>query len=172
MKIILAVDKNFGIGKNNKLLFHIKKDLQHFKDITENSIVIMGRKTYESMSKALPKRENVVITRNKNYKLNDAKVFYDKEDVLDFVKNNSENEAFIIGGSEIVDLFLDDCDEAILTKVLETKDADSYLHNFDKDENFEIIEKSEVYEENDHKFYYVSYRRKKWKKNYLLQTPA
>lgn len=162
MKIILAVDRDFGIGKDNKLLFHLKKDLAHFKDLTLNNIVIMGRKTYNSMNGVLPKRENIVLTRNKDLKLDDALVFNDIENLLEYVKENkNDREVFVIGGKEIVDLLLDFCDEAIITKIDAKKDADTFLHNFDKDENFEIVNKSEDYYENDLKFNYITYRRKK-----------
>lgn len=161
MKIILAVDENFAIGKDNKLLFHISEDLKHFKKTTLNSIVIMGRKTYESMGGALPKRDNLILTRNKDYKADDAKVFTDKEDILTYVKNNPDKEAFVIGGGEIVNIFLDDCDEAIITKVMEkVEDADTYLHNFDKDPDFDLVEESDIKEEDGVKFIYVRYRRK------------
>lgn len=161
MKIILAVDENFAIGKDNKLLFHISEDLKHFKKTTLNSIVIMGRKTYESMGGALPKRDNLILTRNKDYKADDAKVFTDKEDILNYVKNNPDKEAFVIGGGEIVNIFLDDCDEAIITKVMEkVEDADTYLHNFDKDPDFDLVEESDIKEEDGVKFIYVIYRRK------------
>lgn len=168
MKIILAVDKNFAIGKDNKLLFHISEDLKHFKKTTLNSIVIMGRKTYESMGGALPRRDNIILSRNKNYKAENALVFTRKEEVLNYVKENQNKEAFVIGGEEIVEVFLDECDEAIITKVMEeVDDADTFLHNFDNDPNFEISEESEIHEENEKKFVYIKYRRKKWKKNFL-----
>lgn len=163
MKIILAVDRDFGIGKDNKLLFHLKKDLAHFKDLTLNNIVIMGRKTYKSMNGALSKRENIVLTRNKDLKLDDALVFNSPQKLLKYVRENkNDREVFVIGGKEIVDLLLDFCDEAIITKIDSEKDADTFLHNFDKDENFEIVNKSEDYYENDLKFNYITYRRKKW----------
>lgn len=162
MKIILAVDRDFGIGKDNKLLFHLKKDLAHFKDLTLNNIVIMGRKTYKSMNGVLPKRENIVLTRNKDLKLDDALVFNSPQNILKYVRENkNDREVFVIGGKEIVDLLLDFCDEAIITKIDAKKDADTFLHNFDKDENFEIVNKSEDYYENNLKFNYITYRRKK-----------
>ncbi|MDD7305282.1 MAG: dihydrofolate reductase [Peptoniphilaceae bacterium] len=162
MKIILAVDDNFAIGKNNKLLFHIKKDLKHFKNTTLNSILIMGRKTYESMGGALSFRDNLILTRNKAYKADDAKVFTSKDEILAYVNNKPDKDAFVIGGGEIVKVFLDYCDEVILTKVMEKVDhADTFLHNFDLDPDFEIVEQSSLQEENGVKFKYVIYRRKK-----------
>jgi dihydrofolate reductase len=160
MKIILAVDQNFGIGKDNKLLFHAKKDLQHFKETTLNSIVIMGRKTYESMGRALPKRDNLILTRNPDYKADGAKVFNSKEEILSYLEKNPDKEVFVIGGSQIVDIFLENCDKAILTKFLAKKDADTFLHNFDKDPAWEIEKESDLVEENGLKFKYVEYRRK------------
>lgn len=161
MKIILAVDENFAIGKDNKLLFHISEDLKHFKKTTLDSIVIMGRKTYESMGGALPKRDNIILTRNKDYEAKDARVFTSKDEILKYVEENKDKKAFVIGGSEIVDIFLDDCDEAILTKVRKkVDDADRFLHNFDKDPDFVLVEESDIYEEDGIKFSYVRYRRR------------
>lgn len=158
MKIILAVDMNNAIGYKNKLLFHIKRDLNNFKHITENNIVIMGRKTYESMGSGLKNRINVVLTRNKNYKLNDAYVFNDKKSLLDFV-NSKDKEAFVIGGSEIVDLLIDHCNEAYITKVYERKNADTFLFDFNNSKDWEIYEKSGIIEEDDYKFQFIKYRR-------------
>lgn len=158
MKIILAVDKNWGIGKDGKMLFHIKKDLAHFKSYTLGNICIMGRKTYESMGGALPDRENIVLTRNKNYKSKDAKVFTNYKEVLSYVKERRE-EVFVIGGEKIVEIFLEYCDEAIITKIYESKKADSFLHNFDQDVDWSLSEESDIMEENGVSFRYVRYRR-------------
>ena len=159
MKIILAVDENWGIGKGNEMLFHLSTDLKHFKEETIHNIVIMGRNTYESMGSGLTDRENIVLSRNTDYRLDDAKVFNDYKEVLSFVEN-SPNEAYVIGGSQIVEIFLPFCNEAIITKIYASRDADTYLHNFDKDNNFEIINKSGINKENGIKFEYITYRRK------------
>ncbi|MSS77846.1 dihydrofolate reductase [Anaerococcus sp. WCA-380-WT-2B] len=161
MKIILAVDRDFGIGKDNKLLFRLKKDLAHFKKLTLNNIVIMGRKTYESMGGGLPRRENIVLTRNKDYKINDGLVFNNVVKLLSYLeKNKNDRDIFVIGGNEIVELLLSFCDEAIITKIDTKKDADTFLHNFDNDKNFEIYKESDIINENDTNFKYVYYRRK------------
>ena len=159
MKIILAVDQNWGIGRDNEMLFHLKKDLGHFRNLTMGNIVIMGRNTYESIGKALDGRENLVLTRNKDYKLDDALVFHSLNDILAYVKEK-DKEIFVIGGRQIVDLFLPYCEEAIITKIFDQKDADTYLHNFDLDNEFEIKTESEIFDENGIKFKYVNYRRK------------
>ena len=167
MKLILAVDENWGIGKDNEMLFHLKKDLKHFKEITIGNIVIMGRNTYESMGQALPDRENIILTRNSDYKADDAKIFNNPADILSYIKN-SNKEVFVIGGSQIADIFLPYIGEAIITKIKAKKDADSYLHNFDQDPYFEIISESKEYEENEINFSYVTYRRKKWARQKFL----
>ena len=159
MKLILAVDENWGIGKDNKMLFHIKKDLKHFKDTTYGKIVIMGRNTYESIGQALPGRKNIVLTRNPDYEAKNVKVFNNPDDVLEYIKD-SKKEVFVIGGAEIVDIFLPYIDEAIITKIKAKKDADTYLHNFDQDKDFKLVSESQNHEENGMHFSYVSYRRK------------
>lgn len=158
MKIVLAVDKNWGIGKDNEMLFHLKKDLSHFRKTTLGNIVIMGRGTYESIGKALEGRKNLVLSKDVEYKLEDALVFNDVKQVLDLVKD-ADKEAFVIGGEQIVDLFLPYCDEAIITKIYASRPADTYLHNFDCDPDFVISNQSEVFEEDGIRFSYVTYRR-------------
>ena len=159
MKLILAVDENWGIGMDNEMLFHIKKDLNHFKDTTYGNIVIMGRNTYESIGQALPGRKNIVLTRNPDYKAKNVEVFNNPDDVLAYIKD-SKKEIFVIGGAEVVDIFLPYIDEAIITKIKAEKDADTYLHNFDQDKDFELINKTQDYEENGIHVSYVTYRRK------------
>lgn len=161
MKIILAVDKNWGIGKDGKMLYHIKSDLMHFKDTTINNICIMGRKTYESMGGGLSSRENLVLSRNKDFKIDDGLVFSSPEDVLSYVKNSSK-EAFVIGGDKIVETFLPYCDEAIITKIDGEKEADTFLHNFDDDPSWRVYEKSNIFTEDGVSFEYVTYRRIIW----------
>jgi len=96
---VVVVDENLGIGRNNQLLVHFPADLKHFKKITTGHTVIMGRKTYESMGKALPNRRNIVITRQKDYVLADAEVTHSLKEALD--SSNTENEVFVVGGAEI-----------------------------------------------------------------------
>ena len=81
-----------------------------------------------------------------------------KRQILNYIKD-SKKEAFVIGGAEIVDIFLPYIDEAIITKIKAKKDADTYLHNFDQDKDFELVSESQNYEENGIHFSYVNYRR-------------
>ena len=159
MKLVLAVDKNWAIGKDNQMLYDLKKDLKHFKETTTGGLVIMGRKTFDSMGFALPNRENIILSRNKNLKRDGASVFNKVEEVIAYSKN-SDKEAFVIGGAEICELFLGEIDEAIITKIDAESAADTFLHNFDEDPDFEIIEESNPIMDNGIEIKFVRYKRK------------
>lgn len=158
MILIIAVDQNWGIGKDNEMLFHLKKDLAHFRQVTLGKIVIMGRKTYDSIGHALPDRDNLVLSQDQSLELPDAKVFNRVFDILNYTMDD-RSDTYVIGGAKIADLFLDVTQKAIITKIFDQKDADTYLHNFDTDHDFEIIHESEVYEEDGIKFQIVTYER-------------
>jgi dihydrofolate reductase len=104
---IAAVGKNGVIAKGQDLPWTIPEDMKFFRDSTRDHIVIMGRKTYQALGSAMPKRKNAVITRDQNFKLVDAKIFHDLNDAIAFYKNQKELAAktiFIIGGAEIYKL--------------------------------------------------------------------
>lgn len=162
MKLILAVDKNWAIGQDNKMLYDLKKDLKHFKETTTGGLVIMGRKTFDSMGAALPNRENIILSRDENLKRDGALVFNDIREIISYA-NESDKEAFVIGGSQICDLFLDEIDEAIITKIDAESAADTYLHNFDEDPDFEIVEESSPIIDNGIEIKFVRYKRKEKK---------
>jgi len=102
------MDNNHLIGTNNQLPWHLPADLKHFKEITMHKPIVMGRKTFESIGKALPHRENIIITRNIDYTPPDnTLVFYDIESVIQYAKHQHYPELMIIGGEEIFRKFLD-----------------------------------------------------------------
>jgi dihydrofolate reductase len=110
MKLIVAVSKNWGIGKNNDLLWHLPEDMKFFKETTAGSIIITGRKNYESIPakfRPLPGRENIILTRDLNYTSNHPKmhVVHNWEDILKKVEElqseNPEKSVFVIGGGQI-----------------------------------------------------------------------
>lgn len=102
---VVAFDQKHCIGKDNALAWHIPEDLKHFKAITTGGVVIMGRKTFESIGKPLPNRTNWVITRDKSWTADGVKVAHSIEQVLELasidVINSDKNQLFIIGGGEI-----------------------------------------------------------------------
>ena len=121
VNIIVAISENNAIGKNNKLLFRLKKDVENFKKITTNNIVIMGRKTYESIGKPLSNRINVVLSRNNNLKNDSISIFNDLKSAIDEMKIfYPEKDIFIIGGGQIYKQAIEEnlVDKLIITKVI------------------------------------------------------
>lgn len=143
--IIVAVCNNNVIGGNNKLLWHISEDLKRFKNITTGHTIIMGRKTFESLKKPLPNRHHVILTRDKNYKVdsNQVTVVNDIETIMKTYEN-SGSEIFIIGGGEIYNLFLPYCDKLYLTKVNKDFEGDTYFPEINYNE-WTVTESSEGY---------------------------
>jgi dihydrofolate reductase len=139
ISLIVAFDQEKGIGKNNDLMWHLPNDMKFFKETTLGQIVVMGRKNYESIPekyRPLPKRENVILTRNKNYQASDCKVFHSLEECAEHYKNEEERTVFIIGGGEIYRQALDlnILSEMYITHVNSTFDADTFFPDFDLNE--------------------------------------
>ena len=128
ISMILAVSENGVIGRKNQLPWKkISADLRHFKRITAGHSVIMGRKTYESLGKALPKRRNIVVTRNRDWQAEDAEVFHSLEAAI--AACNGETEIFIIGGSTIYNKALEMglAQRIHLTRIHETFSGDTFF---------------------------------------------
>jgi dihydrofolate reductase len=108
--MIVAHGPNNEIGLNNKLLWHIKEDLQHFKKMTTGKYILMGRKTFDSIGKALPHRTNIVLTKDENFKPEGVIVINSPHDVFDLILNSEKEdedlELVICGGEEIYKLYL------------------------------------------------------------------
>ena len=128
--IIVAASENDVIGNNNKLIWHLSKDLIRFKNLTKGHHVIMGRKTFESMPKALPNRTNVVITRNKNYTAENITVVDSLENALKVCKDDPQ--PFIIGGGEIYRIGLTYAKRIELTRVFDNFEGDTTFPQIDK----------------------------------------
>jgi dihydrofolate reductase len=144
ISIIVAMDRNRGIGKNNDLMWHLPADMKFFKETTSGQIVIMGRKNYESIPtrfRPLPNRENVVLTRNIDFKADGCKVFHSLEDCLAYYNGENDRTIFIIGGGEIYRQALEiGCvDEMYITHVDNSYGADTFFKEFDE-EKWQISE--------------------------------
>ena len=153
INIIAAVGKNLELGKDNKLIWKIPNDLKYFKMLTLGKTVVMGRKTYESIGKALLGRKNVVLTKQ-NIDIDDCIVINDYKDILSI-----NNDVFIIGGESIYKLFLPYADNLYLTEInAQCLNADTYFPYFDKNLYDKEIISSESY--NGLSYSYVIYRKK------------
>ena len=132
ISIIVAISKNQVIGKNNQLIWHLPKDMKFFMDTTMNTVVIMGRKNYESIPKKyrpLKNRKNVIITRNKYYKAENCVVVNSIDESLKFLTNVEKKEVFVIGGGEIYKKFLEKglIDRMYITHIDEQFDGDTFF---------------------------------------------
>lgn len=155
ISMIAAVGRNLELGKGNDLIWHFKEDMKFFKETTTGSSVIMGRKTFESLPKALPNRKNIVITNNSDYVADGGYVVNSIEKALELAGDN----AFIIGGGNIYSQFLPLADKIYLTEIEdECADADTYFPQFDKnDYTADFIAEYEV---NDIRFKHICYTKK------------
>lgn len=146
MKMIVAVDSQWAIGYKGKLLDHIPEDLKKFKEITSGKTVIMGRKTLESLpgGKPLPNRVNVVLTRDKNYSKKGVIVVNDIKTILDEYSND---DCYIVGGSELYSQLLNHCNTVYVTKIYyKYKNVDRFFPNLDNAIRWEckILDKLKV----------------------------
>ena len=123
--IVAAIGRNNALGKDNQLLWRLPKDLRHFKGLTENHPVVMGRKTYESIGKPLPNRTNIVVSRKSGWFEEGILIVSTLKEALKFAKKINE-KIFIIGGGEIYKQTMDQADRLEITLVDANPDADTF----------------------------------------------
>lgn len=121
---------NRALGKNNELIYKISEDLKRFKKITSNHIVIMGRKTFESIGKVLPNRINIVITRNPAFYEDNVITAHSLDEALRLAELKGESEVFIIGGGQIYEEAINKADKLYLTIVEGSPDADTFFPDY------------------------------------------
>ena len=137
--LIVAIDSARGIGKDNDLMWHLPNDMKFFKETTQNQIVVMGRKNYDSIPekyRPLPNRLNVILTRNTDFQAPGCEVFNSLDECLTFFKNESERTIFIIGGGQIYKMALESnrIDEMYITFINKEYGADTFFPTFDVSE--------------------------------------
>ena len=127
MNLIVAVDENWAIGKDNKLLVSIPSDMKFFRETTTGKVVVMGRKTLESFPNGLPlkNRTNIVLTRNRDYQVKDAIVVHSVPELLVKLDKYSSEDVYVIGGDSVYQELLPYCDVAHVTKINHVYAADS-----------------------------------------------
>jgi dihydrofolate reductase len=159
--IIAAIANNNALGKNNQLIWHLPADLKRFKQITLNHCVIMGRKTFESLGKPLPKRTNIVISRNTNLKAEGCILVHSLEEAL-HTALKIDASPYILGGAEIYKQALKIADKLDLTFVHHDFEADAFFPEIDLniwEEKERIYFKAD--EQNKYNYSFVTYKRKK-----------
>ena len=145
ISLIVAIAQNNVIGGDNKLLWHISDDLKRFKKITSGNTIVMGRKTFESLPEVLPNRKHIILTRDKNYTVDNpsVEVIHNINDIINNFKN-SPVEVFIIGGGEIYNQFINSVDKIYLTKVFKNFEGDTTFPEIDYN-NWNITFDSEIF---------------------------
>ena len=160
MKLIVAVSENWGIGKDNDLLFDIPQDMKFFREQTMGKTVILGRKNLESFpgKKPLPKRTNIILTRDEAFACEGAVICHSIEEVL--AHPAADDDAYVIGGEEIYRQLLPYCDTCFVTKVKATVPAQKFMVNLDLLPEWEIAYESEEIEDNGYTIKFCRYERK------------
>jgi dihydrofolate reductase len=162
-ELVSIITENGNIIENIPTEFYIPEDLKRFKEITSNHIVVMGRKTFDTLKKPLINRINIVITKNSSYQ-NNTNLFFCKLEELDNLLNSLNNlnkKIFIIGGCDIYNQLFDKCDKLHLTIVYKDINCQNQLSMNKINSNYEIISESEVYYSDNEKcnYKYISYQK-------------
>ena len=161
MNLIVAVDNNWAIGNKNKLLVSIPNDMKHFREETTDKVVVLGRKTLETFPQGQPlkNRTNIILTKNKNFKVKDAIVAHSLEELLDELKNYEDEDVYVIGGDSVYKQLLPYCKVAHVTKVDHEYEADTYFPNLDKDPEWQITAESDEQTYFDLPYQFLKYER-------------
>ena len=162
MNLIVAADSRWGIGKNGGLLADLPTDMKYFREHTRDKVVVMGRKTLESLpgKKGLPKRVNFVLTSNPDFEAERCTVVHSEDELWEAVSEYEPDDVFLIGGATLYNRFYKYCDKLYVTKIDADLGADTFIVDFDKDPDVEIISESEPVTENGLTYRFVIYRKK------------
>ena len=161
LKILVAFDENRVIGKNNTLIWHLPADLKRFKALTTGHVIIMGRKTFESIGKPLPNRTTIVISRQAGLHIEGAIIAHSVEEAILKAKSITRDDIYIVGGAEIYALSLPLADQILVTQLHDIFEGDAYFPEIPM-ETFEVTEKERgvTDEKNAYQYSYITYTRK------------
>ena len=162
MNLIAAVDKNWAIGRNNKLLVSIPDDMKFFRETTTGKVVVMGRKTLESFpgKKPLKNRVNIVLTSDNSYQVDGAVIVHDMDELHEELKKYNSQDIYVIGGESIYRQLLDECDVAHITKIDFSYEAGAWFPNLDEKEEWVVTADSEEQTYFDLEYYFYKYEKK------------
>lgn len=162
MNLIAAVDQNWGIGFENKLLVSIPDDMKFFRDVTMGKVVVMGRKTFESFpgGGALKGRTNIVMTCNCEFSRDGVLCVNNREELMKELEKYESKDVYIIGGESVYRELLPFCQTAYITKINYAYQADAHFPNLDKEEGWEITAKSEEQTYFNLEYFFYKYEKK------------
>ena len=161
MKLIAAVDKNWGIGYEGKLLVRIPADQKYFRQETTGKVIVMGRKTLESFPQGQPlaNRTNIILTSKKELGVRGIILANSVEATLELLKDYEDDDIYIIGGETVYRQFLDYCDEALITKIDHEYQADAFFPDLDREPGWRL-----EYDTEEQTYFDLEYRFLKYKK--------
>lgn len=162
MNIIVAADSNWGIGNHNSLLVQIPRDQKMFREMTTGKVVVMGRKTLESLPQKQPlkNRTNIILTTDHTYKVKDAILVHSIDELLEELKKYKDEDIYIAGGESIYRQLLPYCRVAHVTKIDYAYQADTYFPNLDEMPEWRITADSEEQTYFDLEYVFLKYERK------------
>lgn len=162
MNLIVAADNKWGIGRDGGLLASIPTDMKYFKEHTLDKVVVMGRRTLESMpgKRGLPKRINYVLTTNPDYEAERCTVVNSEDELWQELSQYEQDDVFLIGGAALYNKFYKLCDRLYVTKMEADLNADTFIVNFDDDPDYEVESESEPITENGITYRFVVYAKK------------
>lgn len=162
MKLIVAVDENWGIGVKGGLLAHLPGDLKYFKEKTQGKVVIMGQNTLISFPKSrpLPNRVNIVLSNDLSFNVEGAIMARSLDEVRQIASNYNTDDVFVIGGASVYRQMLDDCDTAYITKIHKSFDADVFFPNLDENDKWHLSNVGESGEDEGIKYTFTTYSKK------------
>ena len=161
MQAIVAADKNWGIGKKNRLLVSIPSDMNFFREKTTGKVVVMGRKTLESFPNGRPlkNRTNIVLTKNKDYAVKDAVIVHSEEELKEELRKYKEEEIFVIGGESVYRMLLPLCSAVYVTRIEQEFEADTFFPNLDEKKEWKMTEEGEEQTCFDLEFRFTKYEQ-------------
>ena len=158
MDLIALVDKNWALGYKGEQIIYIPDDLKHFKLLTKNKTVVLGRKTLYTFpnKKPLKERRNLILSKDENLKIEGAEVFYNIDELL----KKAPDDAFVIGGESVYKELFKYCERAYITMVDHSFEADKFLPDISRDEKWKLSQKSEDFYYEGLKYNFLIYKRK------------
>jgi dihydrofolate reductase len=163
MKAIVAVDKFWGIGKNNDLLFSIPEDMKFFRQTTLGKVVVMGANTLRSFPNGNPLKNRTNLVLSTTLKRDDCAVFDSLETLLKEIKKYPKDEVYLIGGAKLYKTLLPFCEEVLVTKVDADGDAQVFFENLDALDGWQLISESQTLNSNGYDFKFTTYKNDKVK---------
>lgn len=160
IRAILHADKNWGIGKNNALMFSIPTDMKFFRETTSGKTVVMGGNTLRSFPGGKPLKNRVNIVLSARQVRDDCIVVRDLDALKEEMKQRGKEDIYVIGGERVYRALLPYCEEVLVTKVDADGGADTFFPDLDEDKNFECVAESEELEDNGYAIRFTRYRNK------------